>query len=370
MDRQAPARSLKSCPHVRHKPASNGRAPARVGVEVTTGVPLYVRSAVAIVPSTRLPVEAIIAGERSRYDRQCSALSPALRERLEHRLGIGSISVHEGPPSRLGVRAAWSALGLAEIAPSEVGVVVDFSTMYGDRPGIWSLANVVQGSLEGCEGAALSVSGSGCAGLHLALRVSAALLAQETSIRSALLVASDCVPRGSRCCLPVSIMGDAASALVLSTEPPSSGPAVVLRAVATTTMGRQQEVITAHGNPPVIEVDGGAFEAAVLPLHFFLCHRLLAQVLALSGKRLEDLDALVYPNTTALDRTSITRALGLRPDRLWGPGPDATGHAFANDMIINLPDFSRADAPEWCALLAAGSGFTWGAALVQRIPPP
>ena len=59
----------------------------------------------------------------------------------------------------------------------------------------------------------------------------------------------------------------------------------------------------------------------------------------------------------------MARSLGIGVERLSGPGPRFVGHAFASDLVLNFPEVPP--DPEHCvALLAVGSGFVWGAAIV------
>ncbi len=124
-------------------------------------------------------------------------------------------------------------------------------------------------------------------------------------------------------------------------------------------------MIVGQGLPAIPEVDGRAFEERILPLHFIMSRRVLWRALRRANKQLEDVEHLVYPNTSALDRSSIARSLGLAAERLSGPGPRWLGHAFASDLVLNFPPLPGEPSPTWCvALLAVGSGFTWGAGIV------
>jgi 3-oxoacyl-[acyl-carrier-protein] synthase III len=330
---------------------------------------IFLLGAAAAVPDGSLSVETVVQAERKRYVAQLEALSPRLRERVTAGLGIRAVRVHDGPPSTLGLRAAGAALSRAQIDPSRVRLVVDFSTLPGDEPGLWSLAVRLQGELGCTEAAVLSAQGSGCAGLHLALRAAGALMRAEPELDVALLVASDCVRSAGRVCLPVSILGDAASALVLSRAPAPSRQTPRIASIATSTLGTYHDVIALRGDPPTIQIDGHAFESQILPLHFVMCARLLGRALAGAHCEPERVSQLVYPNTTCADRKSVRRALNLPHAQLSGPGLEQLGHAFASDMVINLPPQWSPEqlGPEACtALIAVGNGFTWGACIIAH----
>ena len=329
-------------------------------------VPLYLRSSAFEIPPGRVPMEEIRRRERGRYAEQLAALTPALRTRLEAQLGVTSVAQHPGRPSELALPAVTRALERAGVQPAELGAILDYSTLPGDHPGVAALANQVQGALGADRAVPFGVSGSGCAGWLVALRVAATWLCAHGG--ATLLFGADCSPVVGRCSLPVSIMGDAASAAVLSVIPPRSTPRLRLLAVTTTTLGTHHALIRASGSPPRIEIDAGAFEQFVLPLHFVMCERVLTRALTEAARTRDSITHLVYPNTTALDRASVERALALPSARFPGPGPEQLGHAFANDLLINLPDPLALEPPATIAMVGVGSGFTWGAAILDVEP--
>jgi 3-oxoacyl-[acyl-carrier-protein] synthase III len=327
--------------------------------------PIYWLGAEAALPDELCPWPHIREQEAERVEAQLDALSPVLRERILSGLGIDAVRVHRGPPSELALRAARRALHRAGVSPSNVRLVIDHSTLPGDYPAIWSLANCVSSELGASDAMAFGVHGAGCAGLMMALRTARALIETEPDLAPALLVAADCAPDGGRSCLPISVMGDGASAVVLGTAPTGNQPVPRLLSVVTRTLGTHHDVIVARGGPALPEVDGRAFEALILPLHFTMSRRVLLRALTEAGKSLDDLRHLVYPNTTERDRASIARALGLRREQMSGPGPHLLGHVWASDLVLNFPEVpADREAGSCTALLAVGSGFTWGASVV------
>lgn len=330
---------------------------------------LFVLGTATVVPDDRVGVDEVRRDEGERWERQLGALSPSVRRRVESGLGITSVRTMAAPPSEAGRAAAARALDAAGIEPTAVDAVIDFSTLPGDHPGVWSLAHKLQAEL-GCHDALpMSVNGSGCAGFFVALRVAGALLATESPQGAALLVASDRVAAKGRCSLPISIMGDAASAVVVSLQPPAHHACARVTGLCTTTLGVHHDIVVLQGSPPLIEVDTAAFEAKILPLHFLMCHRVLGRALSQARRQLEELSALAYPNTTQLDRESVARALDLAPSMLTGSGLTTQGHAFASDLIINLPRFWDGWDGDCAAVLGVGSGFTWGACILERRLP-
>ena len=320
------------------------------------------------LPTHSVAVDAILKRESTRVSDQLGALSDEFRARLTSNLGIESVLCEKNGSSRdRGREAAAQALGAAGIAGKDIGLILDFSTFADDAPGIWSLAHDIQHHISASDALALGTRGSGCCGLHMALRTAQAYFSADSNLRFALLVATDRAPDNGRACLPVSIMSDAASAVVIARAGLAPRRIGLVRAVITQSSGRFSDVISADSATAGISIDAGVFEQQILPLHFVVLSRVFSRALAAAQLNRSDIQAVIYPNTTKLDRRSVARALDFDPRCLLGPGPQHRGHAFANDLLINAQSLfdSVTEAPVHSAWLATGSGFTWGAAIVD-----
>jgi 3-oxoacyl-[acyl-carrier-protein] synthase III len=321
-----------------------------------------------VVPPQRLSIESVFASERALVDSQLSELTVGFRERLVTQLGIEAVAEFGDVTStQAGFDAASRALREANVEASNVAFVLDYSTFASDRDSIWSLAHAVQFHIGAPGALALGIHGSGCAGLHAALLVASAMLQTCAPEKVALLVAADRAPSNGRSCLPISVMADAASAAVVALSN-SAQPAIGrVRSVAMHQEGRFADVLVAQNHPPRMRIDAKTFESKLLPLHYVMLHRMLVRALRTAQMQRGDLEAVVYPNTSELDRSGVVRALGLAPSALVGPGPQQTGHAFANDMLINAGSwFNATPSVARSVWLAAGSGFTWAAAVVEH----
>ena len=321
------------------------------------------------LPPSGVAADTIMQREARRVDEQLGALSDEFRSRLMANLGIDSVLCDPGTPSReRGRDAAQAALLRAGIGGSKLGLIIDFSTFADDVPGIWSLGHDVQHALQASDALVISTHGSGCCGLHVALRTAQAYFSANPDLHFALLVASDRAQDEGRVCLPISIMADAASAIVLARGGRVERRIGLVRAVMTQSSGRFVDVIATERESAAVRIDSGAFERQILPLHFVMLNRTLDKALRAAGLPRDAVRAVIYPNTTELDRRSVARALDFDPKLLMGAGPRNSGHAFANDLLVNaqaLFDSARADTCLHSVWLAAGSGFTWGAAIVD-----
>ncbi len=310
-----------------------------------------------------------MAREASRSEAQLGALSAEFRARLLPNLGIESVLCDSTTPSRVrGVEAATLALQSAGITGKQLGLIVDFTSLAEDASSLGSLSHHVQHELQASHAQVFGIRGAGCCGFHVALSLVQSIFRSNADLNFALMVASDRANDAGRMCLPVSIMADASSAIVLARPELVSRRLGCVRAVMTQTSGRFSEVISADPATRTVNIDSAIFETQIVPLHFVMLSRLLERALKTAGLSRADIGAVIYPNTTLLDRTSVARALGFNQQMLLGPGPRNLGHAFANDLIINAqPLFQQVrDAqPVHSAWLAAGSGFTWGAAIID-----
>lgn len=330
-------------------------------------LPINIVSYGLSIPTTSRSVARVFELEAERVASQLAALSAPFRERLMSQLGLTEIVREETSDSRQRGRIA-AEQAMARVNPREVGFIIDYSTYAVDAAVLWSLGHDIQNHIGASNAVVVGTRGSGCCGLHLAFCAAQAFLQSAPSSCVALLVASDRAPDTGRACLPVSVMADAASALVVTRADSPLLPIACVRAVAIQCSGRYVDVLTSTTGPAAISIDAAAVEQQLAPLHFVALNRVLSRSIEGSGMSKSDISALVYPNTTLLDRQSACRALNFDPSLLVGPGPSKLGHAFANDLVINAQCLleSRLTERRRCsAWLAAGSGFTWGSAVVE-----
>lgn len=323
------------------------------------------------LPRHSEPAEFIMKREAARTEAQLGALSADFRARLLPNLGIESVLCDSQTSSReRGMQAAQRALDAAGIDGKKLGLIIDFTALAEDASDLGSLAHHVQHLVQATNAFVFGVRGAGCCGFHVALNVAQAFFSSDQRLQFALLVAADRAADSGRMCLPVSIMADAASAMVVARPGYVSHRVGCVRAVITQTSGRFSDVIATDPVTHHVVIDSGTFERQIVPLHFVVLNRLLDKALKATELTRADISAIVYPNTTLLDRMSVARALEFDPSLLAGPGPRNYGHAFANDLLINassLLDRESRQGHVHSAWLAAGSGFTWGAAIIDGI---
>ena len=324
-------------------------------------------AAYAVPPETETVAE-ILERERRRVDAVLAPLSAASRGRAMEGLGLGRVHVcGSRSPYELVRESAARALEQAALAPRRVDLIVDYSTLPGEESQYVSFANRLSAEL-GAEGSLnLTFKAGGCAGLHLALKTAIGWMGADPQIRSALLVCGDTAPAGSRSMLPITVQGDAASALVLRRDA-TVGPAVL--AVEVQTAGYLHDAISlAAGDGRLeIRVDSLRMENEVMPIYYLNLLRLVNRALGQASLGVSEVDHFIYSNISQRDRDGFRRMLGLPEGALPPTAMAEYGHTFASDLIVNYADLRNAGGihPGQLLLFAsAGIGFAWGVTLAR-----
>ena len=324
-------------------------------------------AAYAVPPETETVAE-ILERERRRVDAVLAPLSAASRGRAMEGLGLGRVHVcGSRSPYELVRESAARALEQAALAPRRVDLIVDYSTLPGEESQYVSFANRLSAEL-GAEGSLnLTFKAGGCAGLHLALKTAIGWMGADPQIRSALLVCGDTAPAGSRSMLPITVQGDAASALVLRRDA-AVGPAVL--AVEVQTAGYLHDAISlAAGDGRLeIRVDSLRMENEVMPIYYLNLLRLVNRALGQASLGVSEVDHFIYSNISQRDRDGFRRMLGLPQGALPATAMAEYGHTFASDLIVNYADLRNAGGihPGQLLLFAsAGIGFAWGVTLAR-----
>lgn len=324
-------------------------------------------AAYAVPPETEAVAD-ILRRERERVDAVLAPLSETSRRRAMEGLGLERVRVCGSQyPYELVRQAAARALDQARLPPGRVDLILDFSTLPGEESQYRSFASRLSADL-GAEGSLnLTFKAGGCAGLHLALKTAIAWMGADPDIRSALLVCGDTPPPGNRSLLPISVQGDAGSAMVLRRDA-GDGPAVL--AVEVQTAGYLRDAICLAGCNGRLEirVDSLRMEYEVMPVYYLNLLRLVSKALSRSSLEVGDVDHFIYSNVSQRDRDGFRRMLGLPEGALPPTAMAEYGHTFASDLVINYADLRDAGGihPGQLLLFAsAGIGFAWGVTLAR-----
>jgi 3-oxoacyl-[acyl-carrier-protein] synthase III len=320
------------------------------------------------VPSEEESVETVLERERARVEITLAPLSPKARQRATEGLGLSRVRVcGRKQPYDLVLEAASAAMTEAGITGQDINLILDYSTFPGDNSQYFSFAHKLSDELGAETSINLSFKSGGCAALHLAIKTALGWMKTDESIQTALLVTSDSAPQGSRSLLPITVQGDAASAVILKREG-AEGP--LLLGVEAMTLGHLHEAIAlikTNGHLE-IKVDAACMENEVMPVYYLNLLWVVQKALAASSLSLKDIDHFIYSNISQRDRDGFRRMVGL-PEGGLPPTPMAEyGHTFASDLIINYVQLRREGRirPGQLLLFAsAGIGFTWGVTLAR-----
>jgi 3-oxoacyl-[acyl-carrier-protein] synthase-3 len=327
-----------------------------------------IASAAYAVPSDGESVEAILARENERVQATLAPLSSKARQKATEGLGLSRVRVCGGrQPYDLVLEAASAAIVEAGITAHDINLILDYSTFPGENSQYLSFAHKLSAELGADTSMNLSFKTGGCAALHLAIKTALGWMSTDESIQTALLVTGDTAPAGSRSLLPVTVQGDAASAVILRRES-TEGPRLL--GVEAMTLGHLHEAIAlvkTNGHLE-IKVDAACMENEVMPVYYLNLFWLVQKILGASSLSLNNIDHFIYSNISQRDREGFRRMVGLPEGGLPATPMAEYGHTFASDLVINYVHLRREGRirPGQLLLFAsAGIGFTWGVTLAR-----
>lgn len=338
---------------------SRTMVPCRMNVRIAS-------AAYAVPPENEL-VETVLARENARVEAALAPLSARARDKATEGLGLTRVRVcMSKDPFALVVEASTEALRESGTTPQNVDLIVDYSTFPGEESHQVSFAHKLSAALGAETSLNISFKAGGCAGLHLAIKTAMAYMSTDPKIQTALLVTGDTPPKGNRTLLPVTVQGDAGSAMVLRRQ--AGGPEIL--DVRVLTLGHLYDAISLVRNNGhlAIAVDALKIEGEVMPIYYLNLYRLVQEALAATSLNLKDVDHAIYSNISQRDREGFGRILALSPQQLPVTPMSEYGHTFASDLIINYITLRREGAirPGQLLLFAsAGIGFTWGVTLAR-----
>jgi 3-oxoacyl-[acyl-carrier-protein] synthase-3 len=327
-----------------------------------------IASAAYAVPPGVETVEAILERERARVETTLAPLSPLARRKALEGLGLSRVRVCDvKQPYDLALEAASTAIAEAGIAPRNIDLILDYSTFPGDNSRYLSFAPKLSTELGADNSLNLGFKAGGCGALHLAIKTALGWMSTDDNIQTALLVTGDAAPLENRSLLPVTVQGDAASAVILRRQG-ADGP--LLLGVEAMTLGHLHNAIAlAQVNGRIeIEADAVCIEHKVMPIYYLNLFRLAHKVLSASSLSLNDVDHFIYSNISYRDRDGFRRMVGLPEGGLPATPMAEYGHTFASDLVINYVHMRRDGLirPGQLLLFAsAGVGFTWGVTLAR-----
>jgi 3-oxoacyl-[acyl-carrier-protein] synthase-3 len=291
------------------------------------------------------------------------------------RLGIASVPACNGEGgSAMALAASREALRRAGLDPAQLDVIVDYTILPQEYlVPAWNMSNKLQHELGARKAFTVGFSGGGASNFLVALSSAAALLQANESLKTALLVAADVAIPGNRVLHPadpVSVLGDAASALILQRG-------------LSRNLVLDTELWSDGGNHDVCYIPGGALAHPDEPELYRMqldksrydrapkaesLRRLSSTLLDRAGVRFEDVTFFLYPNISSQDQAEFQQAFGATENHMCLSNRETHGHLQGTDFVLNyLSMLENGSVPEGAYVLAAshGMGFLAGVSLIR-----
>jgi 3-oxoacyl-[acyl-carrier-protein] synthase-3 len=300
----------------------------------------------------------------------------AWSEERAGRLGIERVPVAEGERgSELALAAARDALARAAVAAADVDVIVDTTVLPQEYlVPAWSMSNKLQHELGAKKAFTIGFSGGGATNFHVGLHFATCLLRSDPRMRHALLLAADLAIPGNRVLPPedpVTVLGDAASAMVLGRDVETD----VVLDTELASEGGLHDVCYVPGGAMVhpdrsdlfrLRLDLAAYRAAP---RVETIHRLSDRILRRSGIRPAEVVAHIVPNLSREDRAELVAAFGARVDGVASRNLESHGHLQSNDFVINylsVVEGGGVRRGDHILVSSHGFGFTAGVTLIRH----
>ena len=297
---------------------------------------------------------------------------------LAGRLGIREVPICGDDPSEtasnLAVAAGREALARAAVNPLEVSVVVEYSIMPQEYlVPVWNMSNKVQAETGAVKSFVVGFSGGGASNFMVALSSAAAMLSENDSMKTALLVTGDATIPGNRIlnpANPVTVMGDGASAVVLQRDAPGS----VVIDTEIWSDGDNHDVCYIPGgslaHPDDItlyrmELDRARYDA--FPKAQIL-RRLTDQLLERSGIAFSDVATVLCSNISAEDEAVLQKAFDNRISPVCAANRETHGHLQGTDFPLNylsLLQTGNLKRGDYFLSISHGMGATAAASLIR-----
>jgi 3-oxoacyl-[acyl-carrier-protein] synthase III len=283
-------------------------------------------------------------------------------------------------PSDLGLAAARDALARAALSPEAVDVVVYCGGAFYDY-GVWSPAARIAHEIGALNAFAYEVK-NGCNGGNLGLHVASRQLLDDPDLEWAVVVCSDTFSRlvnfADERLITLFHCADGATAAVLRKNHPGNR----VLAYAGITDGSFVDAIRVplggtrvpwqaggHGGElgcwQIEDPDRLAFVFSDLYLRNYV--RVVREAVRKCGRTVADIDFLFTNQVKASTLDAIFAKLGLAPEKTCRT-LERYGHLAASDTLLALAQTlaaGRIRTGDLVVLASSGTGFNWGATVVQ-----
>jgi 3-oxoacyl-[acyl-carrier-protein] synthase-3 len=324
-------------------------------------------SASCRLPKSKRRVEHLFRAEGITYTPEVAA-----------RLGIEQVHLQNGAAeetsSNMAVTAGREALDRAMIDPRTVDVVVEYSIMPQEYlVPVWNMSNKVQAGVGAPKSFVVGFSGGGSSNFMVALSSATALISENESIKTALLVTGDVTIPGNRVLNPpdpVTVLGDAASAVVLQRDAP--GGTVVDTELWSD--GKNHDICYIPGGSLVhpgdislyrMQLDKARYDA--FPKGETL-RQMSDKLLARAGLSLADVASVLCSNISAEDEALLQQCFEDKISSVCAANRERHGHLQGTDLPLNylaLVESGKVTRGDYILAMSHGMGATAAVTLIR-----
>jgi 3-oxoacyl-[acyl-carrier-protein] synthase-3 len=294
------------------------------------------------------------------------------------RLGIEQVPICNGQvsetASNMAVAAGREALKRARVDPLLVDVVVEYSILPQEYlVPVWNMSNKVQAEVGATKSFVVGFSGGGASNFMVALSSAVAMLSENESMKTALLVTGDMTIPGNRVLSPsdpVTVMGDGASAVVLQRDAPGS----IVIDTELWSDGNNHDICYIPGGSLVhpddislyrMELDKARYDA--FPKAETLRRR-TDKLLDRAGLKLADVASVLCANISAQDEAALQEVFAGKVSPVCRSNRETHGHLQGTDFPLNylgLIESGRVEQGDYVLGISHGMGATAAVSLLR-----
>ncbi len=274
----------------------------------------------------------------------------------------------------MAVAAGREALQRAMVPPDTVNVVVEYSIMPQEYlVPVWNMGNKVQAEVGAPKSFVVGFSGGGSSNFFVALSSAIAMLSENETLKTALLVTGDVTIPGNRVLNPsdpVTVMGDGASAVVLQ----RGAPGGIVIDTELWSDGDNHDICYIPGGSLVhpdditlyrMQLDKSRYDA--FPKAETL-RRMSDKLLSRAGLNLSDVASVLCSNISAEDEAAMQQAFANKISPVCAANRESHGHLLGTDFPLNylsLVDSGTLKQGDYILAVSHGMGATAAATLIR-----
>jgi 3-oxoacyl-[acyl-carrier-protein] synthase III len=255
-----------------------------------------------------------------------------------------------------------------------VDVVVEYSIMPQEYlVPVWNMSNKVQAEVGASKSFVVGFSGGGSSNFMVALSSAAALLSENETLKTVLLVTGDTTIPGNRVLNPpdpVTVMGDGASAVVLQRDAPGG----IVIDTELWSEGNNHDVCYVPGGSLVhpedislyrMQLDKSRYDA--FPKSEKL-RQMSDRLLHRAGLSLSDVACVLCSNISAEDEAAMQQAFENKISSVCAANRELQGHLLGTDFPLNylsLVDSGNLNQGDYLLAVSHGMGATVAVTLIR-----